>query len=57
MRSGGTPCAFQSSNASSSQGSPPSPLNTVAASRSFERPSQLGLVTNSHPQAIASFLK
>ena len=57
IRSGATPCAFQSPYASSSHGRVPSPANTVAARRSFGRPSQLGLVTNSHPQAIASALK
>ena len=57
IRSGGTPAAFQRSKASSSQGRLPSPAKTVAASRDGSMPSHFLLVTNSQPQATASFLK
>ena len=55
MRSSGTPCFAQSSNASSSQGMPSSPPKTVTTSRVGVEP-QL-LVTNSQANAMASSLK
>ncbi len=55
MRDSGTPTRFQRRAASSSQGMPFSPSNTVAASRSAAMPRSV--VTNSQAKATASSLK
>ena len=57
MRSAGTPCAFQSSKASSSQGSAALAVEDGDGEPVLREAEPLGLVTNSQAQAIASFLK